>query len=69
MISKQLGVDSTLKSIQVKYTIMGSSTPMEIRNDVGVGVYVELKKELGNFGMYSLCIMTMDKKLEYQEEV
>nr|XP_016515455.1 PREDICTED: uncharacterized protein LOC107832161 [Nicotiana tabacum] len=36
---------------------------MEIHNDMGYRVYVELKKENIEFGMYPLCITTIEKEL------
>ncbi|XP_019248453.1 PREDICTED: uncharacterized protein LOC109227710 [Nicotiana attenuata] len=36
---------------------------MEIHNDMGYRVYVELKKENREFGMYPLCITTIKKEL------
>ncbi|XP_019265438.1 PREDICTED: uncharacterized protein LOC109243000 [Nicotiana attenuata] len=36
---------------------------MEIHNDMGYRVYVELKKENREFGMYPLCITTIEKEL------
>ncbi|XP_060200810.1 uncharacterized protein LOC132629089 [Lycium barbarum] len=39
--------------------------PLEIHNDMSVRVYVELKKDSRQFGMYPLCITTTDKVSEY----
>ncbi|XP_019236684.1 PREDICTED: uncharacterized protein LOC109216913 [Nicotiana attenuata] len=36
---------------------------MEIHNDMGYRVYVELKKENREFGMYPLCVTTIEKEL------
>ncbi|XP_070007796.1 uncharacterized protein [Nicotiana sylvestris] len=36
---------------------------MEIHNDMGYRVYVKLKKENREFGMYPLCITTIEKEL------
>ncbi|OIT32698.1 hypothetical protein A4A49_60457, partial [Nicotiana attenuata] len=60
-ISNQLGIDLSTKSIQ--YKVEGNSTPMEIHNDMGYRVYVELKKENREFRMYPLCITTIEKEL------
>ncbi|OIT36089.1 hypothetical protein A4A49_58980, partial [Nicotiana attenuata] len=62
-ISNQLGIDLSTKSIEIQYKLEGNSTPMEIRNDMGYRVYVELKKENREFGMYPLCITTIEKEL------
>ncbi|OIT30536.1 hypothetical protein A4A49_62769, partial [Nicotiana attenuata] len=62
-ISNQLGIDLSTKSIKIQYKVEGNSTPMEIHNDMGCRVYVELKKENREFGMYPLCITTIEKEL------
>ncbi|XP_019257627.1 PREDICTED: 60S ribosomal protein L13-1-like [Nicotiana attenuata] len=38
--------------------------PMEIRNDMGVRVYMETKKENKNLGSYPLCISVRDFNME-----
>ncbi|XP_060200439.1 uncharacterized protein LOC132628691 [Lycium barbarum] len=45
--------------------IEGDSMPLEIHNDMSVRVYVELKKDSWQFGMYPLCITTTDNVSEY----
>lgn len=35
-------------------------SPITIRNDMGVKLYVEVKKKESGFGMYPLCIDTID---------
>ncbi|XP_019237012.1 PREDICTED: uncharacterized protein LOC109217236 [Nicotiana attenuata] len=62
-IPNQLGIDLSTKSIKIKYKVEGKSTPMEIHNDMGYMVYVELKKDNREFGMYPLCIITIEKEL------
>jgi len=62
-ISKQLDIDLCSKSIKIEYKIDENSTSMEIHNDMGYRVYVELKKENREFGMYPLCITTIDKEV------
>ncbi|XP_075109156.1 uncharacterized protein LOC142180950 [Nicotiana tabacum] len=64
-ISNQLGIDLSSKSIKIQYKVEGNCTPMEIHNDIGYRVYVELKKENREFGMYPLCITTIEKELVY----
>ncbi|OIT28945.1 hypothetical protein A4A49_64436, partial [Nicotiana attenuata] len=61
--SNQPGIDLSTKSIKIQYKVEGNSTPMEIHNDMGYRVYVELKKENREFGMYRLCITTIEKEL------
>ncbi|MCD9640705.1 hypothetical protein HAX54_026181 [Datura stramonium] len=55
-IMTQLGIDDTDKKIEIRYIVEGNSTPMEIRNDMGVRLYVELKKFNREFRLYPLCI-------------
>nr|XP_009768739.1 PREDICTED: uncharacterized protein LOC104219714 [Nicotiana sylvestris] len=62
-ISNQLGKDLSSKSIKIQYKVEENCTPMEIHNDMGYRVYVELKKENREFGMYPLCITTIEKEL------
>ncbi|XP_070014713.1 uncharacterized protein [Nicotiana sylvestris] len=62
-ISNQLGIDLSSKTIKIQYKVEGNCTPMEIHNDMGYRVYVELKKENKEFGMYPLCITTIEKDL------
>nr|XP_016469164.1 PREDICTED: uncharacterized protein LOC107791597 [Nicotiana tabacum] len=62
-ISNQLGIDLSSKSINIQYKVEGNCTPMKIHNDMGYKVYVELKKENREFGMYPLCITTIEKEL------
>ncbi|XP_070007406.1 uncharacterized protein [Nicotiana sylvestris] len=62
-ISNQLGIDLSTNIIKIQYNVEGNRTPMKIHNDMGYRVYVELKKENREFGMYPLCITTMEKEL------
>ncbi|XP_009801347.2 uncharacterized protein [Nicotiana sylvestris] len=62
-ISNQLGIDLSSKTIKIQYKVEENCTPMEIHNDMGYRVYVELKKENREFGMYPLCITTIEKDL------
>ncbi|XP_060190354.1 uncharacterized protein LOC132619472 [Lycium barbarum] len=65
VIAKQVGIDTSNKTINIKYMIEGDSMPLEIHNDMSVRVYVELKKDSRQFGSYPLCITTTDKLIEY----
>ncbi|OIT37973.1 hypothetical protein A4A49_63737 [Nicotiana attenuata] len=62
-ISHQLGIDLRSKSTKIQYKVEGNNTPMEIHNDMGYRIYVELKKENREFWMYPLCITTIEKEL------
>jgi len=67
LISVQLNVDLTKKCIKIKYTVEGNDTPMEIRNDMGVRVYVQLKKIDTQFGVYPLCVSIFDIDIVYSD--
>ncbi|XP_047265782.1 uncharacterized protein LOC124897189 [Capsicum annuum] len=60
-ISMELDIDEVRKKIEVKYVVEGNSSPIVIRNDNGVKVYVELKKQLAGLVNFSLCISTCEK--------
>ncbi|XP_019239481.1 PREDICTED: uncharacterized protein LOC109219476 [Nicotiana attenuata] len=62
-ISNQLGIDLSSKSNKIQYKVEGNSTPIEIHNDMGYSVCVELKKKNREFGMYPLCITMIEKEL------
>ncbi|OIS98669.1 hypothetical protein A4A49_60861, partial [Nicotiana attenuata] len=62
-ISNQLDTNLSSKSIKIQYKVEGNYTPIEIHNDMGYKVYVELEKENREFGMYPLCITTIDEEV------
>ncbi|OIS98775.1 hypothetical protein A4A49_60801, partial [Nicotiana attenuata] len=57
-ISNQLGIDLSSKTIKIQYKVEGNCTLMEIHNDMGYK-----KKENREFGMYLLCVTTIEKEL------
>ncbi|XP_075112267.1 uncharacterized protein LOC107783443 [Nicotiana tabacum] len=59
-IAEQLSIDTSEKIVEIKYMVNDNCPPMEIRNDMGVRVYMENKKENKNLGLYSLCISVRD---------
>ncbi|XP_060188575.1 uncharacterized protein LOC132617559 isoform X4 [Lycium barbarum] len=63
-IATQLKLDTSRTEIYIKYMMEGSNMPMEIHNDMGVRVYVDLKKENKQLAMYPLCITCNDKRLD-----
>ncbi|XP_049367285.1 uncharacterized protein LOC125832180 [Solanum verrucosum] len=63
-IKAELGIDEFKKNIEVRYVVEGNSSPLCIRNDMGVKLYIEIKKHEVGFGMYPLCIDTSDKSDE-----
>ena len=63
-IAIQLGVDISRKTISIKYAVEGDNMPIEIRNNMGVRVYVELKRENRGFESYPLWVSITDNDLE-----
>ncbi|XP_016467217.2 uncharacterized protein LOC107789860 [Nicotiana tabacum] len=63
-IAEQLPIDTSEKIVEIKYMVNDNCPPMEIRNDMGVRVYMETKKENKNLGSYSLCISVRDFNME-----
>ena len=49
LVSKQICVDLSFNIVKLKYKIEGSIAPLEIHNDMGVRVYVSLKKLTRNY--------------------
>ncbi|KAG5577858.1 hypothetical protein H5410_057992, partial [Solanum commersonii] len=60
-IIAELEIDEVRKNIEIRYIIEGNSCPMKIKNDMGVRLYLEVKKSELEFAMYPLCIDTTDK--------
>nr|XP_033509481.1 uncharacterized protein LOC117274330 [Nicotiana tomentosiformis] len=63
-IAEHLMIDTSAKTIEIKYTVNERCPPMKIRSDMGVQVYMETKKKNKNLGMYPLCITVHDFDLE-----
>ncbi|XP_070005521.1 uncharacterized protein [Nicotiana sylvestris] len=63
-IAEQLMIDTSEKTIEIKYIVNENCPPMEIKNDMGVRVYMETKKENKNLGSYLLCISVRDFNME-----
>ncbi|XP_075080337.1 uncharacterized protein LOC142165856 [Nicotiana tabacum] len=57
-------IDTSEKIVEIKYIVNENCPPMEIRNDIGVRVYMETKKENKNIGLYPLCISVRDFNME-----
>nr|XP_016440695.1 PREDICTED: uncharacterized protein LOC107766426 [Nicotiana tabacum] len=64
IIAEQLSIDTSDKIVEIKYIVNDNCPPMEIRNDMGVRVYMETKKENKNLGSYPLCISVRDFNME-----
>ena len=43
-IAAELDIDISRKDIKIHYTVEGNSCPMKVKNDMGVKLYLELKK-------------------------
>ncbi|KAG5592262.1 hypothetical protein H5410_042776 [Solanum commersonii] len=50
--------------MEIRYVVKGNSCPLCIRNDMGVKLYIEVKKHEMEFGMYPLCIDTSNRSDE-----
>uniref|UniRef100_M1AJA6 MuDR family transposase containing protein n=1 Tax=Solanum tuberosum TaxID=4113 RepID=M1AJA6_SOLTU len=57
-ISTQLGIDCSRKRMEIRYMMEDNVTPMEIRNEMGMRFFMELKRRQSNCGLYPLCITT-----------
>ncbi|KAG5621219.1 hypothetical protein H5410_006437 [Solanum commersonii] len=60
-ISAELDIDVSRKNIEIRYIVEGNSFPMRIKSDMGVKLYLEVKKSEPGFAMYPLCIDTREK--------
>ena len=67
VISVQLNIDLTKKCMKIKYTIEGDDPPMEIRNDMGVRLYIQLKKMNTQIGVYPLYVSIYDIDIVYSD--
>ena len=56
----QLGIDMKVNKLKIEYKIEENNTPMLIHNDMGVRVYIMLKKAGNEFKKYPLCISKLD---------
>ncbi|XP_019237876.1 PREDICTED: uncharacterized protein LOC109218012 [Nicotiana attenuata] len=63
-IAEQLMIDTSEKIVEIKYIVNENCPPMEIRNNMGVSVYMETKKENKNLGSYPLLISVRDFNME-----
>ncbi|PHT72221.1 hypothetical protein T459_23006 [Capsicum annuum] len=52
-----------VKTVKIKYGVEGANKPMEIHNDMGVKVYVQLKKLNNVFVKYPLCVNFSDNEI------
>uniref|UniRef100_K4CPQ6 Uncharacterized protein n=1 Tax=Solanum lycopersicum TaxID=4081 RepID=K4CPQ6_SOLLC len=61
ILALKLEIDNVTKDIEIRYIVEGSSCPLKIKNDMGVKLCFEVKKNATGIGMYPLCIDTTDK--------
>lgn len=55
-----MGIDEQRKKIEIRYVVEDNSSPTSIRNDMSVKLHVEIKKKESGYGMYPLCVHTID---------
>ncbi|KAH0738409.1 hypothetical protein KY290_037114 [Solanum tuberosum] len=67
VIAMQLGFDTNLIKLKLEYRVKESKTPMLIHNDMGVRVYIMLKKSADDFNKYPICISKMDNSSNITE--
>ncbi|XP_060210368.1 uncharacterized protein LOC132637273 [Lycium barbarum] len=68
VIAAQLGIDTTIQGLEIKYIVSDKCPPMTIHNNMGVHVYLDQKKENKNFfSKYPLCITLRDIALDLIE--
>ncbi|KAM3340820.1 hypothetical protein P3S68_028455 [Capsicum galapagoense] len=63
LIGSQLMIGLRVKTMKIKYGVKGVNKPMEIHNDMGVKVYVQLKKLNNVFVKYPLCVNFSDNEI------
>ncbi|PHU11674.1 Eukaryotic translation initiation factor 3 subunit K [Capsicum chinense] len=61
VISVELEIDESTKKIEARYVVDGNAALLLICNDVGVKLYIEVKKSVPDFEMYLLIINIIDK--------
>ncbi|KAG5598404.1 hypothetical protein H5410_029774 [Solanum commersonii] len=67
VIAMQLDVDTNVIKLKIEYKVKKSKTPMLIHNDMGVRVYIMLKKAADDFNKYPICISKMDNSSNITE--
>ena len=74
-VAKQIVVDLRYNRLKLKYKIEGSIAPLEIHNDMGMRVYVSLKKEAREFAKQPICVTVFvnDRDIncrnQYEEDI
>ncbi|KAH0726540.1 hypothetical protein KY284_002405 [Solanum tuberosum] len=60
VIATQLGIDMNVIKLKIEYKVEESNTPMLIHNDMGVIMYIILKKAANEFNTYPIFISKLD---------
>ncbi|KAG5615769.1 hypothetical protein H5410_015593 [Solanum commersonii] len=55
-ISIELDIDVSRKNIETRYIVEGNLSPMKIKNDIGVKLYLEVKKSELGFAIEITCV-------------
>ncbi|KAM3232734.1 hypothetical protein P3L10_018093 [Capsicum annuum] len=64
-IAKQLGIDTTIKELEIKYLVSDRCPPISIHNDTSVQVYLDQKKyNMDFFSKFPLCITCIDRAMD-----
>ncbi|KAG5618307.1 hypothetical protein H5410_018131 [Solanum commersonii] len=61
LIIAELEIDGVRKDIEIRYIVDENTCPLKIRNDMGVKLYLEVRRNEPRIGMYPLCINTTEK--------
>lgn len=54
-------VDNTINLVEIKYKCDDDSSPVKIYNDMGLYVYIDLKKKNYTFNVYPLFITVKER--------
>ncbi|XP_055823722.1 uncharacterized protein LOC129892185 [Solanum dulcamara] len=60
-IAAELEITEMRKKFEIRYIMEGNSSLLLIRNDMGIRLYIEVKRSKPVISMYPLCIDTSDK--------
>ncbi|XP_047268041.1 uncharacterized protein LOC124898436 [Capsicum annuum] len=63
LIGSQLMIDLRVKTVKIKYSVEGVNKLIEIHNDMGVKVYIQLKKLNNVLAKYPLCVNFSDDEI------
>ncbi|KAG5590959.1 hypothetical protein H5410_041473 [Solanum commersonii] len=66
-VAKQISVDLRFNNVKLKYKIEGSNAPLKIHNEMGVRVYVSLKKDNKELTKCPLCVSVFVNDCEFTD--